>query len=405
METTSPSPRRLLPLILTITGMGVLAFSAIIPALPDLADELGVSRGSIGLVQGAVAIPGIFLAAYIGYLSDRFGRREVIRTSLLIFGTAGVLCFFAPSYWVLVGLRVLQGLGTSGLLSLGVVVIGDTFVGHERRWAMGLNLAAVTTMTTIAPIIGGFLAEGGVFRPFLMFLVAFPVWWWARLLPDRPSVAQAAPPLRHARATIDSLRERGRLSDFLGMIPMSLITLGVFLGIGITVTPLLLERSFSLSVSQRGLVLAVGSAASSVASIMSGRIGLRFPPSRVLTAAFVLMVVGFTTVGAAPNLWVVALGLAILGSGTGSIFPLLQDFAASAVSASYRGASVGMWVSANRIGQWAGPTSGTLIAESVGDRQAYFGAALVMAGVAAVWIPVRRLARRLVRQAGTVTER
>jgi len=385
--------------------MGVLAFSAIVPALPELADELGVSRGSIGLVQGAVALPGIFLAAYTGYLADRFGRRSVIRISLLIFGTAGALCFFAPSYWVLVGLRVVQGLGTSALLSLGVVLIGDTFVGHERRWAMGLNLAAVTTMTMIAPVIGGFLAEGGVFRPFLMFLVAFPVWWWARLLPDHQSMLDPVPPLRHARATVESLRERGRLSDFLGMIPMSLIPLGVFLGIGITVTPLLLERSFSLSVSQRGLVMAVGSAASSVASILSGRIGLRFRPSQVLATAFLLMVVGFATIGASPNLWVVALGLAILGSGTGSVFPLLQDFAASAVPAAYRGASVGMWVSANRVGQWAGPTSGTLIAESVGERQVYFGAALVMAVVASVWVPIRRLARRRVRQAETVAER
>ena len=66
-----------------------------------------------------MAIPGIFLAALIGYLADRLGRREVIRASLLIFGTAGLLCFFARSYWLLVGLRVVQGLGTSGLLSLG----------------------------------------------------------------------------------------------------------------------------------------------------------------------------------------------------------------------------------------------------------------------------------------------
>ena len=85
------SPRRLLPLILTITGMGVLAFSVILPALPDLADELGVSRGQIGLVQGAVALPGIFLAALIGYLADRHGRRQVIRLSLLIFGGALVV--------------------------------------------------------------------------------------------------------------------------------------------------------------------------------------------------------------------------------------------------------------------------------------------------------------------------
>ena len=144
---------------------GVLAFAVIAPVLPDLADELGVSRGSIGLVQGAVAIPGIFLAAYIGYLADRFGRRRVIRVSLIIFGVFGLACFFARSYWVLVGFRILQGLGTSGLLSLGVVLIGDLFTGIERRWAMGLNLAALTMTTTLAPIAGGFIAEGGRRHP------------------------------------------------------------------------------------------------------------------------------------------------------------------------------------------------------------------------------------------------
>jgi len=394
MDATTASPRRMLPLILTITGMGVLAFSIIVPALPDLAEELGVSRGSIGLVQGAVAIPGIFLAVYIGYLADRLGRREVIRISLLIFGTAGLLCFFARSYWLLVGLRVLQGFGTSGLLSLGVVVIGDSFEGHERRWAMGLNLAAITGMTTIAPIVGGFLAEGGAFRPFLVFLVAFPVWWWARRLPSRPPMGETAPPLRHAKETISSLRSEGRLSDFLGMLPMSFITIAVFLGIGITVTPLLLEGEFSLSVSQRGMIAAVGSAASSVASILSGRVGRRFAPSRVMVVAFGLVVAGFSIIGAAPNLWLVALGLALLGSGTGSIFPLFQTYAASAVSANYRGASVGMWVSANRLGQWAGPTAGTAVAASLGERESYFGAAIVMAVVALVWVPLRGSARR-----------
>jgi MFS family permease len=383
----------MLPLILTITGMGVLAFSVIVPALPDLAADLGVSRGAIGLVQGAVAIPGIFLAAYIGYLADRFGRREVIRASLLVFGTAGLLCFFARSYWLLVGLRVVQGLGTSGLLSLGVVVIGDIFVGHDRRWAMGLNLAAITGMTTVAPIVGGLVAEGGAFRPFLLFLVAFPVWWWARRLPDRPPMAAVASPLQHARSALGSLRRNGRLSDFLGMLPMSFVTLGLFLGVGITVTPLLLEREFALSVSQRGLIAAVGSAFSSTASVLSGRIGNRHPPSRVLPVAFGFVVAGFVILSLAPNLWFVALGLAVLGSATGSIFPLFQTFAASAVPADYRGASVGMWVSANRLGQWAGPTAGTAVASAIGEREAYSGAAVVMAVVAAVWIPMRRVAR------------
>jgi MFS family permease len=380
---------------MTITGMGVLAFAIIAPALPDLADDLGVSRGSIGLVQGAVAIPGIFLAPYIGYLADRYGRRGVIRVSLVIFGVAGTSCFFANDYWLLVALRVLQGLGTSGLLSLGVVVVGDLFVGLERRWAMGINLAAITITTTVAPILGGFLAEGGTFRPFLVFVAAFPVSVWARRLPDRPDLPIPAPPMQHLREAMGVLRERGRLSDYLGMLPTSFVTLGIFLGLGLTVTPLFMERAFGLSASERGLVQAIGSASSSTASVMSGRVGTRFTPSQVLTTSFALMVAGFIVIGSAPSLWFVGLGLAVLGLGTGSIFPLLQDFAASVAPGRYRGAMVGTWVSANRLGQTLGPTFGAALASGIGDRTSYYGGAIVMAVVAVVWRPVRARGRAI----------
>ena len=391
------NPRHLLPLILAITSTGVLAFSIISPVLPDLATELEVSRGAVGFLQGAVALPGIFLAAYIGYLADRHGRRRVVRVSLLVFGVFGVASFFAPNYAVLVVFRVLQGLGTSGLLSLGVVVIGDMFTGLERRWAMGLNLAALTATTTFAPIIGGVLAEGGTFRPFLVFVVAFPLFVWARKLPDPEGVGELPPPVTHLRQALQHLRGRGTLSDFLGVLPMSFLTLGVFLGLGMTVLPLFLENEFGLSSSQRGLVQSILSASSSTASVLSARIGARFAPNKVLTGSFLLMIVGFVLIGVAPSLWLLPVGLVVLGSGTGSIFPLLQDYSAAVGPARYRGALVGTWVSANRLGQTVGPAGGGALADGIGERSSYLVGAAVIGVVAAIWRPARSVARSRMR--------
>jgi ACDE family multidrug resistance protein len=394
------NPRRLLPLIMTVTGMGVLAFAIIAPALPDLADELGVSRGAIGLVQGAVAIPGIFLAAYIGYLADRLGRRRVIRISLVIFGTFGLACFFARDYRLLITFRILQGLGTSGLLSLPAVLIGDLFTGNERRWAMGISMAGLTLTTTLAPILGGFLAEGGAFRPFLVYLLAFPLFVMVRKLPDPAGATKPAPPFTHLREAMELLKERGRRSDFLGVLPMSFLTLGIYLGLGLTVLPLFLENEFGLSVSQRGLIAAVLSGASSIASALSGRIGARFMPHQVLTGAFSMMVIGFVIVGLSPSLWVLPIGLVVLGLASGSIFPLLSDYSAGAGPAHYRGMLVGTWVSANRVGQFAGPSSGTAIAQSIGYRESYFAGAAVMGVVAITWMPLRRLGRAISQRGG-----
>lgn len=399
MDHTPPQdPRRLLPLIVTITGMGVLGFAVIAPALPDLAEELGVSRGAIGLVQGAIALPGIFLAGYIGYLADRVGRRRVIRTSLIIFGIAGLASFFARSYWPLIAARLLQGLGTSGLLGMGVVVIGDTFTGSQRRWAMGINIAGLTAVTTLAPILGGVLAEGGAFRPFLVYAIAFPVFVWARKLPGVTSSEPMSRAYRHLTEALAQLRARGRLADFLGMLPMSFLTLGIFLGLGLTVLPLYLEAEFGLSVSRRGLVQAILAASSSVASVMSGRLGLRVIPSRVITGGLALMVAGFLVVGTAPSLWVLPAGLVLIGFGSGSIFPLLQDHAASSGPDRYRGILVGTWVTANRTGQVVGPSTGTAIAVSIGERSSYLLGGALLAVIAVAWRPARYAAQRFERR-------
>ncbi len=156
------SPRRLLPVVVAITGLGVLTFAVITPALPDLATELGVSRAAIGFVQGAVAVPGIFLAVVIGYVADRRGRRLVAVASLAIFGVAGLAGFWVRSFWPLVLLRAVQGIGTSGMLSLGVVVVGDLFApGKDRRWALGINSAGITITAMISPIVGPTAARSG----------------------------------------------------------------------------------------------------------------------------------------------------------------------------------------------------------------------------------------------------
>jgi MFS family permease len=142
-------------------------------------------------------------------------------------------------------------------------------------------------------------------------------------------------------------------------------------------------------------VAAILSGASSTASAFSGRVGTRFARHQILTTAFGFMTVGFLVIAASPSLWVLPLGLIVLGLGSGSIFPLLQDYSASAGPAQYRGMLVGTWVSANRVGQFVGPSSGTAFAEAIGDRRAYLAGAGLMALIAITWRPLRVLGKRL----------
>ena len=394
---TSPAaghPRRLLPLILAISGAGVLTFSLISPTLPDLAAELGVSRGVIGMVQGAVAIPGIFLAIFIGYIADLKGRRFVAIGSLLTFGLGGTAGFLARSFWPLVAARAFQGLGTSGILSLGVVVIGDLWpAGEERRWALGINSAGLTVTGMVAPIIGGTLAAGGVFRPYLVFLVAFPLAVWARKLPGPPTGPPPPPPLQHVRSMFAGLRASGRLADFVGLLPFSFIVMVVFIGFAFTTTPLYLERIFAVGSAGRGFLVALVSVGSSSGSLMSARLSVRVGTPRLLTGAFGCVALGFAAFAVAPSLLAVAPALVVLGFGIGLIFPVLQNFVTSSVPDHERGAAVGTWISSIRLGQAVGPILATSTLAAVGDRVAYALVAVLVVILVVAWRPLRSLAR------------
>jgi ACDE family multidrug resistance protein len=382
--------RRLLPLILAISGMGVLTFSLISPALPDLADELGVSRGVIGMVQGAVAIPGIFLAIFIGYLADLRGRRFVGMASLIIFGIGGLAGFVARSFWPLVLARAVQGIGTSGILSLGVVVIGDLWPpGAERKRMLGVNSAAITMTGLFAPILGGALAEGGVFRPFLVYALAFPLALWARKLPGRPDGPPPPPPLAHVRSLFSGLRQTGHLGDFVGLLPFSFLIMVVFIGFAFTTTPIYLEQVFSVEPTGRGFIMALASVGSSSGALLSARATARFSSATVLSASFAFVTAGFLGLAVAPSLWVVGPTLVVVGLGIGLVFPIVQNFVASSVPDRERGAAVGTWISSIRLGQAVGPVIATSTLVALGDRTAYLVVAGVVLILTVAWQPLR----------------
>ena len=396
--TPSVSARRLLPLIVATTSLGVLTFSLIIPALPELAEELGVSRGAIGLVQGAVAIPGVFLAIFIGYLADLKGRRFVAIVSLLVYGVAGLSGFFVRSFWPLVFVRAIQGLGTSGILSLGVVLIGDLFPpGKRRRKALGFNSAGLTLTGLVSPIIGGWMATGGAFRPFLLFGVALPLAVVARMFPGRPDGPKPAPQLRHLRSMFEGLRADGRLSDFSGLLPFSALLMAVFVGIGFTVTPLFLDKDFALGSTQRGLVIALLSVGSSAGSLTAAAAAARIGARSLLTVAMGLSAAAFAGIAGASSILGVGASLAGLGLGIGLAFPLLQDFVTSSAPPQYRGVVVGTWVSAIRLGQAVGPIAGAALANGIGERATFAIASVVALAMVLAWRPLQRMAATWVR--------
>ena len=381
-----------LAIAISVGAMGTLGFSITSPLLPDLADAFGVDRGAIGLVQAAVSIPGVFLSAIIGYLADRLGRRRVVLTSLIIFATFGAAGFLARSYWSLVIARFIQGIGTSGILGLGIVLVGDLFEGSERTRVMGYNLTGVTVVNMAGPILSGAIGEGGPFRPFLIFLVGYPLAVWASRMPSDPP-GETASPLRHLGAAIATMRREHTFSDFAGVLGATVAATVLLHGFGYTTTPLFLDEVFGIGSSGRGLILASFQVGTVLAAIQIGRLRARHSGSSLVGSAFTFMAIGAGVTALAPGWWAVSAGLGIAGLGFGLYVPLAQDRAATVGGPLYRGLSVLIWVTFVRVAQVIGPPTGSALADGIGPRWTYALAAAGMAAVAIAWRPVRRAAK------------
>jgi MFS family permease len=391
---TASSRYEILAIAIAVGSMGTLGFSITAPLLPDLADAFGVSRGAIGLVQAAVSVPGVLFSAIIGYLADRLGRRRVVLVSLLIFSTFGLAGFVARSFWGLIAVRFLQGVGTSGILGLGIVLVGDRFSGPERTKAMGINLTGLTVVNILGPMASGLLATGGTFRPFLIFIIGYPLALWASRIPrDKPQRA-AESPLRHARDAVATMRRNRTLTDFAGVLVTTIGAVIVLHGLGLTTTPLFLDEEFGAGVALRGAVVATFQVGTIVTAIRIGWFRDRYGASRVLTVGFGLMALGAAFAGAAPGVWAVAGGLMVSGIGFGLFTPLAQEFAARVGTGVYRGVTVLTWVTVVRFGQLIGPPFGSFLTDSAGPRVTFAVAAAGMALLTVSWGPLRRRTHR-----------
>ncbi len=375
-----------LALIFSITVTGILANTLIGPAIPDILAAFDQPDARAGVFVAAGTLPGIVMAPVIGVLADRHGRRAVLAPCLVAFGAFGLLSALAPTFEILLGLRLLQGVGSAGLINLAVVLLGDHWTGIERARLVGQNAAVLTVSLAVFPPLGGLLTELGGWRlsfaPYGLGLVTAAV-IWRRLDPARPLGADTL------RTQLRGARSAGRHRDVLGSISMGFVIFMLIFGLFLTTLPVHLEREFGLGAGARGLVIAAPALTSTVTALRLGRIRGRIGAVAVVAVAAALFTVAFVIIGLASSLGVLIAGAMVYGLGEGLIIPTLQDIVAGAAPAAQRGAVVAMWVGAARAGQTVGPLAAAGLYGAVGTHTTF----VVGGAVAATLVGVELVGR------------
>ena len=111
--------------------MALLNNSVLMSSTPEILESYGEPVSRAGMLIAAGTLTGIVAAPAIGFLADRYGRKRILVPCLLVFGTVGSLGGFSPSFEWLLLVRIIQGLGSAGLINLVVVLISDHWSGMD----------------------------------------------------------------------------------------------------------------------------------------------------------------------------------------------------------------------------------------------------------------------------------
>ena len=288
VKTTPPAVSRLrIAVILgALTAMGPLAIDMYLPALPNIARDLGVSAGA---VQVSLALYFIGIAvgqAFYGPLSDRTGRKPALAFGLALFVAASIGCALASNVAALVAFRFLQALGGCAPLVVPRAVVRDYFDERESARMLSMLILVMGLAPILGPLVGGQLLVRFGWRSVFWVLAAYGGIWYvnvALFLPESlPPERRRRPPVKAILAIYGKLlRDRTYLGYVLA---------GGFMFAGllsyISGSPFVFIEIFRVPPERFGLFFGTNAIGIIAASQINRWLAGRVDPRRIIAAVF-----------------------------------------------------------------------------------------------------------------------
>ena len=125
--------------------------------LPTLAQAFNASFQDVQWVVLAYLLAITTLIVSVGRLGDIIGRRRLLLAGIVLFTLASLLCGAAPTLWLLIAARAVQGLGAAIMMALTMAFVGETVPRARTGSAMGLLGTISAIGTALGPSLGGVL--------------------------------------------------------------------------------------------------------------------------------------------------------------------------------------------------------------------------------------------------------
>jgi MFS family permease len=353
----------------------------IAPLLPELERRVGATEVELGLALGAYALPQIFVALPLGRTADRFGRRPLLLGGLLLTAAGSILIAASGSLSPLIAGRAIQGVGSAASWIAALALVSDLAPPARKGESIGYALAANSVGAIAGPAFGGILGGAIGFEfPFLLVAgLSLALAVTGALVLERGWVTAPASSLRSMLGLLGRAAGRSALPATLGVVAGALI-----LGVIEVAVPLDADERLGLGAAAIGGLFAATIAFDAVAAPIAGRAGDRVGRVPVASLGLLLTAAAMVLLAVLPGTWGLALGLAVLGVGSGVMFAALIPWLDEVFGDLDRGFGYGLLSVIFAIVYTVGPVLAGVVLHLSGPTLTYLLAALPALAVAAL---------------------
>ena len=170
---SSTSDKKIITLMVVLVLFSPLAIDIYLPALPAMAAEFQVpstmAQDTITWFMFSMGLGQLFA----GPLADRYGRRPIALTGILIYGMSAVLAYTAQAMEMLLLARLLQGFGACATSVAAFASVRDSFGAEKGGCMISYLNGAICFIPALAPILGSYLTHHFGWRSNFSFMAGF----------------------------------------------------------------------------------------------------------------------------------------------------------------------------------------------------------------------------------------
>jgi DHA2 family multidrug resistance protein len=145
--------------LITAAIMEVLDTTIVNVALPQMAGNLGATNQEIGWVSTGYILSNVIVLPMTAFLAGRFGRKNYLAASTILFIVASFFCGTSHSLGELVFWRIVQGSGGAALLSTAQATLRQIFPREQQGLVQAVFLMGIIVAPTLGPTLGGWITD------------------------------------------------------------------------------------------------------------------------------------------------------------------------------------------------------------------------------------------------------